>query len=329
MSVIRNGPWLDEQVFPEPAWVVPGILPEGCCILTGHPKIGKSFLVLAIALAAADGGQILGISVEQRPVLYLALEDTDRRIQERARHLMDDEPLPAEFYYVTRENQAVSVGRAQDWLRDNEGRKPLVIVDTLEKVRGRRGANAYHDDYQAGTDLQALLAPGGAVIAVHHNRKNESSDDFLDDVSGTLGLTGSMDTIINLKRKRTEKNGTLSITGRDVDEMIYEVTFSETGRWEAGGSDLGEAARKATEGRLGKPMLQVVAAVEQLKTALANEVAIVCEIPESTARKYLSRLCERGLIARISLGTYGPVTASQVSQEDSAPDEHAEAGAAA
>jgi len=174
VSVIRSGAWLDEQVFPEPAWVVPGILPEGCCVLTGHPNIGKSFLVLAIALAAASGGEVLGISVEQRPVLYLALEDFDRRIQERARNLMDDAPLPDEFYYVTRESQSVALDEARKWLNDNMDRKPLVIVDTLEKIRGQRGSNAYQDDYKAGTDLQALLAPGGAVIDVHHNRKDDS-----------------------------------------------------------------------------------------------------------------------------------------------------------
>jgi hypothetical protein len=94
MSAIRNGTWLDKQVFPEPAWAVPGIIPEGCCILSGHPKIGKSFLVLAIALAAANGDEVLGVCVEQRPALYLALEDDARRLQHRARKLLDDRPLP-------------------------------------------------------------------------------------------------------------------------------------------------------------------------------------------------------------------------------------------
>ena len=36
------------KAFPDPSWCVPGIIPEGCCVLSGHPKIGKSFLVLAI-----------------------------------------------------------------------------------------------------------------------------------------------------------------------------------------------------------------------------------------------------------------------------------------
>lgn len=57
---------------------MPGILPEGCCILSGHPKIGKSFLVLNVALAAASGGTVLGVEVEARPVLDMALEDDAR-----------------------------------------------------------------------------------------------------------------------------------------------------------------------------------------------------------------------------------------------------------
>jgi hypothetical protein len=261
MSAIRNGSWLDEQVFADPTWVVPGVLPEGCCVLTGHPKFGKSFLVLAIALAAASGGGVLGIPVEQRPVLYLALEDFDRRIQERAWKLADGAPLPEDFYYITRENQDIALDEARKWLEANVGRKPLVIVDTLEKIRGKRGANSYGDDYEAGTKLQELLAPGGAVVAVHHNRKDQSSEDFLDDVSGTLGLTGAVDTILNLKRKRTQREGTLSATGRDVEETIYKLLFSDDGNWRAVGTDLADAAQKLPQDRLGARMLEVLGVV--------------------------------------------------------------------
>jgi RecA-family ATPase len=87
VSPIRDGAWLDAQVFPEPTWCVPGIIPEGCCILSGHPKIGKSFLVLAVALAAASGGTVLGVTVERRPVLYMALDDDPQRLQLRSRTL--------------------------------------------------------------------------------------------------------------------------------------------------------------------------------------------------------------------------------------------------
>jgi hypothetical protein len=314
MSCIRNGTWLDNQVFPETAWAVPGIIPEGCCVLAGHPKMGKSFLVLAVALAAASGGEVLGVKVNQRPALYLALEDDARRLQQRARILADDEPLPEEFYYLVREDADLAMEAAKRWVKDHQDRKPLVIADTLEKVRPPRGANAYADDYSAGTSLQLLLAAGGTVIAVHHNRKNES-DDFLDDVSGTLGLAGSVDTVITLKRKRTDVAATLSVTGRDVDEKVYKVIFAD-GKWIADGSDLSDAARKVAEDRLGDKMRGVLEFVNSRPSTAASDVVGALGLKEDTARQYLRRLAdEHGLIARIRTGTYGPVTVSHVSRD--------------
>ena len=148
MSVIRNGTWLDKQDYPPPAWAVPGLIPQGCCILAGHPKIGKSFLVLDIGLQVADGRDVLGVAVDQRPVLYLALEDSESRIQKRARQLLNGGPLPSDFYFISRTHQSQALTLAQEWVQENADREPLVIVDTLEKIRGPRGANSYQDDYR-------------------------------------------------------------------------------------------------------------------------------------------------------------------------------------
>ncbi len=314
MSAIRNGTWLDSQVFPDTAWSVPGIIPEGCCILAGQPKIGKSFLVLAIVLAAASGDEVLGVRVEQRPVLYLALEDGARRLQRRARMLLDDEPLPAEFYYLTRENCSTAMNLAHDWIAAHEDYKPMVIVDTLEKIRGPRGNNSYADDYRAGTALQTLVTNGGSVIAVHHTRKGES-EDFTDDVSGTLGLVGSVDTVITLKRTRIGDASTLSVTGRDVEEKVYALTFVD-GVWKADGTDLAAAAQKVAEPKLGEKMGAVLELVNSRTETTAADVVANLGFTDSTARQYLHRLAnEHGLITRISTGIYGPVTVSQVSQD--------------
>jgi RecA-family ATPase len=314
VSPIRNGAYLDEQVFPEPSWCVPGIIPEGCCILSGHPKIGKSFLVLAIALAAAEGGSVLGVDVEARPVLYMALEDDPRRLQERSRSLLDDAPLPVGFSYITREDGTVAMGEATAWVDSHRADKPLVIVDTLEKIRGQRSQNAYSDDYKAGTLLQKLLANGGTVIAVHHNRKGES-EDFLDQVSGTLGLAGSVDTIVTLNRQRTGTAGTLSVTGRDVDEMVYQLNFVD-GQWSTDGGDLAAAAQRATTNRFGATMQQTLEVVSAGVATTISEVAQFVGVSDGTARKCLSRLAsDHGLIERTGKGKYGPVTVSQLSQE--------------
>ena len=313
MSPIHNGAYLDEQVFPEPSWCVPGIIPEGCCILSGHPKIGKSFLVLAVALAAATGGTVLGVEVSARPVLYMALEDDPRRLQLRSRILLDDEPLPDGFSYMTRDDAESAMDQARSWVEEHRADKPLVIVDTLEKIRGARGQHAYSDDYKAGTLLQTLLATGGTVIAVHHNRKGES-EDFLDQVSGTLGLTGSVDTIITLNRERTGTSGTLSVTGRDVDEMVYKLNFVG-GQWSTDGSDLAEAARRTTTRKFGPKMQEALELVKSGMATTSGEVAEYLGVSSGTARQYLSRLAsEHGLIERTGTGKYGPVMVSQVSQ---------------
>ena len=87
---IRTGDQLDATVFPPLAWAVHGLIPEGFGLLTGAPKAGKSWAVLGIALAIATGTNALGkVSTgPARPVLYLALEDGERRLQGRARHLL-------------------------------------------------------------------------------------------------------------------------------------------------------------------------------------------------------------------------------------------------
>jgi hypothetical protein len=79
-------------VLPPLSYVVPGLIPGGLSLLVGSPKIGKSWDSLAIALAAATGGRALGhVKVgPPRPVLLLALEDGDRRLQDCIRKLIPE-----------------------------------------------------------------------------------------------------------------------------------------------------------------------------------------------------------------------------------------------
>jgi hypothetical protein len=68
----------------------------------------------------------------------------------------------------------------------------------------------------------------------HHLRKHikESSDDPLEEVSGTLGVTGSADTVLVIKRKRHSPDGTLFVTGRDVEEHQKGLKWNEDDmRW--------------------------------------------------------------------------------------------------
>ncbi|MDC7338944.1 AAA family ATPase [Streptomyces lydicus] len=98
--------WTADQLmaaeFPEPKWAVPGILAEGVNLLAGPPKVGKSWLSLGLALAVAAGGYAFdSVPVDGGPVLYLALEDTPRRLQTRMGKMLGGQPAPGGLTLVT------------------------------------------------------------------------------------------------------------------------------------------------------------------------------------------------------------------------------------
>ena len=205
LATLRTGAWLDAQVFPPLAYAVPGLIPEGSVLLVGAPKIGKSWFVLAVGLAASDGGRALGIDIPKRPVLYAALEDGDRRLQDRCRRLLADDPIPPEFQYLTRIEPSRIGDTIAAWMHWHQQPPPLVILDTLGKVLppAMQNETPYQRDYRVGSGLKRIVdnSPGATLLVNHHQRKAEATD-FIDAVSGTAGLAGAADTIIVLSRDR-------------------------------------------------------------------------------------------------------------------------------
>src|SRR5258707_14405819 len=84
------------ETFEPINWAVEGMLPEGCIFFAGRPKLGKCWFVLQLALAVASGENAFeNFPVSRGDVLYLALEDTRRRLQSRAKRLLGDAPVPS------------------------------------------------------------------------------------------------------------------------------------------------------------------------------------------------------------------------------------------
>mgnify|MGYP003779546527 CR=1 FL=1 len=96
VDLLRNmvsARWLMAQDFPPLEYVVPGLIPEGLTLLAAAPKIGKSWLVLGLGIACASGGYAFGqLPVDRRPVLYLALEDGQRRLRRRRQFFQISHP---------------------------------------------------------------------------------------------------------------------------------------------------------------------------------------------------------------------------------------------
>lgn len=215
-------------------WIIDNLLPEGLLILAGRPKIGKSFLALNMSLAIANGGHALGyFKANQNSVLYIPYEDNYRRLQDRINRMLAEEhyteapsnllyPKDCDFPKMTIEG-IDSLGKILD---DNKDIK-LVVIDTLGRAiirSNKRNANQFQDEYDFGAKLQKIaLQRHISILLVHHTTKMKY-DDVFDQVLGTTGLTASPDSLMLLS-KDTNKEFTLSVTGRDIEEKEYSVKF--------------------------------------------------------------------------------------------------------
>lgn len=277
--------------MPAPIWFVPGLLPQGATLLCGKPKCGKSWMALSLACAVAIGGVFLSkYRCAQYEVLYLALEDTRRRLKDRLARMLHGERPPSGLHLVTDCPRMPDGLPALEAFLDSKPLVRLLILDTLQKFRPPSGfKGVYEGDYDAITPLKQLVDRRGlALLIVHHVRK-ASADDVFETVSGSHGLTGAVDATLILKRNPGEREGKLHGTGRDVEDVSLPVRFSDDGNW------------SAVEGAAALPDAQaeVARAMQEAGRALTiKEVSERIGKPYDTTKKLLERMRESGRIAK-------------------------------
>lgn len=247
-----------DNVYQSKPPLVDGLLYRGTYLFVGAPKLGKSFLMTQLAYHISTGTPLWNYPVRKGTVLYLALEDDYRRLQERSYRMFGTAENESLFFSVS----AGQLGSGLDeqltnFLREHPGTS-LIIIDTLQKVREVGGDNySYANDYQIITRLKALADSYGiCLLLVHHTRKQQSDDKF-DMISGTNGLLGAADGAFLLQKERRADNAaTLDISGRDQqDQRLYLKRDEERLVW--------ELERRETELRQEPPdpVLEAVAAL--------------------------------------------------------------------
>ena len=302
------------QVFPPTAYVVPGIIPEGMTLLVAAPKIGKSWMVLGLGVELSNGGNAFGsIPVgNPRPVLYLALEDGKRRLQDRLVRLNPSE-VSHRLEFMTDIPNGQVTATISEFMTRHAGLDPVCILDTLGKVMPPAGnGSQYGHDYSVLSALKATAdaVPGSSLVIVHHTRKMDGGD-FLDAVSGTQGIAGAADTVLVLRRERHDDRATLQVTSRDAAEGEYSLTLTDTGAWQLDGESLAEAsaaaqAAKATAG-LGDRMVDVIAAVGRFPEGITPKDLKVLLPDIANVDEYLRRAHDGSRIQKLSRGLYAPV----------------------
>jgi RecA-family ATPase len=292
---------LQRKEFPPLKYIVPDLVPEGATLLASRPKLGKSWLVLDLAVAIAAGRFTLGkLKPVQGDVLYLALEDGQRRLQRRISRILPtlSGSWPDRLTIATEWSRAERGGLAdiKNWISTVPAPR-AVIVDTLAQFRNiSTGKNQlYADDYQAIIGLQKIASKHGiGVVIVHHDRKSEADDPF-DTVSGSLGLTGAADTILIMKRQAS--GVTLHVRGRDIEESEIALQFDKaTCRW----SMLGAAA-EVNRSAERKRVLEVLSG----GPLSVKDIQIRAELrSRNAADQLIYKMAQNGQIVRADRGQY-------------------------
>ena len=283
--------------FPPLKFLVEGLITEGLTILAGKPKMGKSWMALDIAMSVAIGCEALGSRpCEKGVALYCALEDNPRRLRRRMLQNYGDQiNWPLNFHFATHLSKMDEGGLEdlEDWI--SEHKPSLIILDTLARIKPTsKGKNEYEADYAALLPLQELAGKHGiSIIVIHHLRKM-TGEDPLDMVSGTTGLTGSVDNVLVLDRK--SDGVTLYGRGREMENIDLALELDD-GLWRILGDT--DTVRISSERR---------AIIEVLRDADGpkgpKEIADTLDWPQDNVRQLLKSMATDGDVSKLSRGKY-------------------------
>ena len=230
------------------SFVVEDLLPQGLHLLAGAPKIGKSWLALWLCLRVAQGEPLWNFATKPCEVLYLCLEDSFQRIQNRLLDLTEDAPSTLHFAVMSQQLHDGLVEQMEQFLREHPA-TGLVVIDTLQRIRAAGNeSNPYASDYRDIGVLKALADRHRiAVLLIHHLRKM-NDDDPMNMISGTTGLSGATDSNFVLRRsKRRENTATLYCTGRDISYRELSLEFdNESHVWNLLSDDYGDVEQSCS-----------------------------------------------------------------------------------
>ncbi len=213
-------------------FVVDTLISQGLHILAGSPKVGKSWLALWLAVSVAKGEPIWGMSTRQGTTLYLCLEDSTLRIQNRLFEITEDAPANAHFC-----TESFILDRGlEEQLENFIAEHPdtmLIIIDTLQMIRGMNYDNSYANDYRDLSVLKKIADKHAiAILLIHHLRK-ELADDVFNRISGTTGISGAVDSSFTLiEDKRGSGKAKLHCIGRDIEYREIELSRNGENVWE-------------------------------------------------------------------------------------------------
>lgn len=226
-----DGAALMSQPLRPPKFMVDSLLSQGLHILAGSPKVGKSWLALWLAVTVAKGEPVWNMATKRGHTLYLCLEDSVLRIQNRLFEITEEAPESVHFC-----TECALIGQGlEEQIENFSVEHPgtvLVIIDTLQMVRPIHDAT-YANDYRDLSVLKRLADRLGlAILLIHHLRK-EKAEDVFHRISGTTAISGAVDSSFTLvEERRGSGRAKLTCIGRDIDYRELELERNDDNVWE-------------------------------------------------------------------------------------------------
>jgi len=297
--------------FPPLKWLVEGVLPEGVTLLVSPPKVGKTRLATQLGISLASGGYALNHPdhrAAKTEVFILALESGDRRAQKDLKQLSESPPDGLHFSSTWARLSEGGAADLERWLDAHPG-VSVLILDTLAKVRdkGHGGKGfLYSLDYDVGAAIKGIADKRGlSVLILHHTNKlnlNQGAD-LLECISGSTGVTGSVDHILIIQRERLQPDGLLTLITRDYEDRAWAMRY-ERGLWTLVGTpeEAAEAANWRGDGE--SDARQQILDLLRQSPMDPKEIAERLGKNRGAIRYLLMRLCESGKIVRRMDGRY-------------------------
>lgn len=222
---VVDGETLMDMQFPKSKFCIQSLLPQGVSILGGAPKIGKSWMVLDWCVRIAKGESVWNLPAEKGTVLYLCLEDSLARIQDRLNCITAE--VPSNLYVATK-SESIETGllqQIQNFIITHTN-TTLIVIDTFQMIRNNSELSYANDYNEIGKLKQYADEMSVSILLVHHLRKQGDSNP-LNKLSGTTGISGAVDAVFVLdKDKRNENKANLLCTGRDIEQREFQLSFN-------------------------------------------------------------------------------------------------------
>lgn len=233
--------------------------------------------------------------VRKGKVLYLALEDSPRRLKER--QMKQGTPRHADITFKTDWEHLSKGGLADLQAQIEKGGYTLIIIDTLSRALGRADQLDLGEMTAILGNLQqmAQLLDVAVMLVDHHRKSNGTGSDPIDDVMGSTGKAAVADAVLGLYRDGTKRTVTLRAVGRDIGENELALQWDGfTCTWVL----LGEAGavRKSSLQSAIEGAIRDLTRMGELPTT--STIATHLAKQPSQVSKELSDMLSRGLVVK-------------------------------